>query len=148
MLKINYNDTLTIFKTTIPVLVSHLNYGNHLGYDALLSIIQDARMKWLKKNGMEETSISDTIGYMIVDVSVSYKSEGFYGDDLDVEFYVPELPKKRFNILYKVTNQRTNKVVAIAETGHIFYDFKFKKVVSAPEIFTQIVTLPEPLEVS
>lgn len=35
----------THFEATVPVRVTDLNYGNHLGNDALLSIMHEARMQ-------------------------------------------------------------------------------------------------------
>src|SRR3989338_2148284 len=120
MKDVPYEDCKTNFKTTIPVLVAHVNYGNHLGYDSLLSLVQDARMRFLKQHKMTEISIDGFDGYQVIDLAVSYKSEAFHGDLLDVELYISDMTRKTFSIHYKVTNQRTNKVVASAETGHIF----------------------------
>ena len=36
-----------IFKTEIPVRISDINYGGHLGNDSLLSIVQESRVKFL-----------------------------------------------------------------------------------------------------
>jgi hypothetical protein len=42
-LKISYDDTNTLFSTDMTVTVKDLNYGNHLGYDAIFTLIQEAR---------------------------------------------------------------------------------------------------------
>ena len=39
------NPTIATF--IIPVRITDLNYGNHVGNDAFVSIIHEARMKWL-----------------------------------------------------------------------------------------------------
>ncbi len=37
-----------IYKTEIPVRITDINYGGHLGNDSLLSIIHEARVRFLK----------------------------------------------------------------------------------------------------
>ena len=34
----------------IPVRIGDINYGNHLGNDAFVSIIHEARVQWLRQN--------------------------------------------------------------------------------------------------
>jgi acyl-CoA thioester hydrolase len=47
----------TIFTTDIAVRITDINYGNHLGNDALVSILQEARMQWLTSNNYTELNI-------------------------------------------------------------------------------------------
>ena len=45
---------------SIPVRITDLNYGNHLGNDSLVSILHEARVQWLKLNGYTELDIEGT----------------------------------------------------------------------------------------
>ena len=139
MNKIDYDTTKTIYQTTIPVLVNHINYGNHLGHDSLLSIVQEARLCWLKSHGMSEISLDGSIGLQLINLCVEYKSEAFHGDQLDIHLYIAESTKKTFSLLYQVINQRTNKIVALVNTGQIIFDFQLKKVVTMPIVFSEII---------
>ncbi|RYF84358.1 MAG: thioesterase, partial [Chitinophagaceae bacterium] len=40
-----------LFNTTVPVRITDLNYGGHVGNDALLGIIHEIRMQFLKSLG-------------------------------------------------------------------------------------------------
>lgn len=122
-----------LFSTSIPVMVNHLNYGNHLGYDSVLSIMQEARMRWLKNNGMTELSVEGSVGYMITHASVSYEGEGHYGDQLQVKLFADSLSRKGFQLSYEILNETTEKVIAVAETRQIFFDFVARKIATAPE---------------
>ena len=130
---IPFKNNKTLFTTSIPVLVSHLNYGNHLGYDSILTLLQEARMRWLKESNMGEMTLDGNIGYLVTDVALKYKSEAFHGDILDIEFYLEDFNNRTFTILYKISNQTTGAIVALASTGHVFYDFSLKKIARAPE---------------
>jgi len=35
----------------IPVRIADINYGNHVGNDAFVSIIHEARMQWIRQYG-------------------------------------------------------------------------------------------------
>jgi acyl-CoA thioester hydrolase len=127
-----------LFTTTVPVLVNHLNYGNHLGYDSVLSILQEARMRWLKSNNMTELGLSGSVGYMITHASVDYHGEGFYGDKLQVRVLAAPPSRRGFELYYHVTNETSGKVIAEAKTKHIFFDFGTRKLASGPESFAAL----------
>lgn len=145
MIEYPYEDTKTFFHATVPVLVTHLNYGNHLGYDSLLTIIQDARIIWLKQYGMWEGCLDDkgSIGFVVKEVSVDYKAEAHHGDMLQIEFYISHVTKTSFYMHYKVTRFPTKEIVALAETKHVIYDYELKKVVKMPEKFINTISSSE-----
>lgn len=124
------------YSTCIDVLVSHLNYGNHLGHDALFSILHEARIRYLKKLNSSELSLAGGyIGYLITNAGASYKSEAFYGDTLRIALYLTDINKKSFVMHYEVVNNTTGKIVATAYTKHIGFDFENKKISSIPDSF-------------
>lgn len=142
MKAIPYKDDATIYRIELPVMVSHLNYGNHLGYDSVLSLLHEARIRWLKSHDMTEFSIEGTTGYLVVDASVSYRAEAFHGDVLKISLYIDEVDKRGFRMHYKMTNTRDGRTVAIAETGHVMYDYGAKKVARTPERLRSIISPP------
>ncbi|MFL5774339.1 MAG: acyl-CoA thioesterase, partial [Flavisolibacter sp.] len=77
-LKIQLPDQFT-FSTLIPVRITDLNYGNHVGNDSMLSILHEARMQFLAQFGYTELEI-EGVGIIMSDVSIEFKTEVFYGD--------------------------------------------------------------------
>lgn len=128
-----------IFWTTIPVLVNHLNYGNHLGYDSYFSIIQEARMRWLKQYDMGEKTLDGNIGYFITEASVSYKSEAFHGDQLKIGIMIDNIRTKAFDINYVVLNLTRDVLSATAKTSQLCFNFELKKIASLPSRFLDIL---------
>lgn len=122
------------FATEIPIRISDINYGGHLGNDSVLSIIHEARIRYLSNIGFSEKDIKG-FGIIMVDSAIRYKSEGFYGDVLEVNVTAQNFDKDGFDFYYKITNVKNRKDVAIAKTGIVFYDYEDKKVVEAPNIF-------------
>ena len=47
-----------LFSTEIPVRITDLNYGNHLGNDAILSLLHEARVRFLAYYGWTESSVT------------------------------------------------------------------------------------------
>jgi acyl-CoA thioesterase FadM len=127
-----------IFKTEIPIRIDDINYGGHLGNDAVLSIAHEARLRFLKHYNFTELN-ADGAGIIMVDAAVQYKAEGFYGDIILVEIAVADITGVDCDFVYRCTNKNTGTVIAIVKTGIVFYDYDKKKVVSMPEKFGAIL---------
>jgi acyl-CoA thioesterase FadM len=122
------------FSTAIPIRVTDLNYGNHLGNDAVLSILHEARIRYLGHLGCSELDAFGT-GLIMADAVILYKGEGFYGDVLKVEVAAGDISTRGFVLLYRVTSRRNDKEIAIAEaeTGMLCFNYQTRKVVSLPQ---------------
>lgn len=131
--KLDYNDEAVLYSTDIAVTVNYLNYGLHVGYDSMLTLLQEARMRWLKQYDMTEVTLAPNVGYVISDAQVLYQSEAFHGDVLTVSFYWQVNNKKMFRLFYKVRNRAEDKTVLIAETGHVCFDLVARKTTSIPD---------------
>ncbi len=128
-----------IFKTEIPIRINDINYGGHLGNDAVLSIAHEARLRFLKHYNFTELNVGGA-GIIMVDAAVQYKAEGFYGDIILVEIAVVDITGIGCDFVYRCTKKNTGTVIAIVKTGIVFYDYKRKKVVSVPERFMSAIT--------
>jgi len=129
-----------MFGTEIPVRISDINYGNHLGNDAVLSLLHEARLQFFKQYGFKESDIGGS-GIIMVDSVVMYLSQAFYGDLLLIEVTVADLNKYGFDLLYRITNIQTGKEVVRAKTGMLAFDYTKNRVVSVPQTFKN-ATLP------
>lgn len=129
--KIKFPNEKSLFKLSIPVRIADINYGGHVGNDALLSIIHEARMQFLGRKGYDELSIGGH-GLIMADVMIAYRGEAFYGDTLDISLYIDELTDRSFDILYNITTTRNNSETSIAQakTGMICFDYTDRKIVS------------------
>jgi len=123
-----------IFKTEIPIRITDINYGGHLGNDSLLSIIHEARVRFLNHLGYSESNVEGS-GIIMIDAGVQYKSEGFYGDELLVEVAVNDFSGIGCDFIYRVTNKNTLKEIALAKTGIVFFNYEKRKTAPVPELF-------------
>lgn len=130
-----------LFRTQIPVRIGDINYGNHLGNDAVLSLIHEARLQFLKQYGFKESDIGG-VGIIMVDSVVIYLSQAFYGDVLAIDVTVADLNKYGFDLLYRITNVTTEKEMARVKTGMLAFDYTKNRVASVPQAFKDIVGAP------
>lgn len=122
------------FMTQVPVRISDINYGNHLGNDAIMSILHEARMRYLANFGATELQALGT-ALIMADAAIIYKGEGFYGDLLTVELTAEEFTAVGFDFYYRITTFRGGQLAVIAEakTGMVCFDYSARKVARLPE---------------
>ena len=123
-------DTFT-FQTEIPVRITDINYGNHLGNDAILSMMHEARVQFLQSLGYTELELEGA-GLIMSDTAIIYKGEGFYGDVLTVRVAATDLNKYGFDLMYLFTNQY-GKEIAHAKTGMLCFNYQTRKLMALPE---------------
>ncbi len=127
-----------IFETTIVIKISDINYGNHVGHDAFISLLHEARIRFLKSLGFSEANISGK-ALIVSDLAVSYKSQAFYGDKLKFEVGAGDFNKYGCDIFYKVSNTETDELILQAKTGIVFFDYKMNKIITMPENFKRVI---------
>jgi len=121
------------FITEIPVRITDLNYGGHVGNDTVLTIIHEARMQWLASMGFSEMEFGG-VGMIMSDVGIEFKNELFYGDIVITSVTVGEISKIGFEIFYKLEKETAGKkiLVASAKTGMVCYNYSAKKITAIP----------------
>jgi acyl-CoA thioester hydrolase len=121
-----------VFNTTIEVTIGDINYGNHMGNDRFLTLMQEARLRWLQSLGFKnEKEIDDTVGLIVVDAAIQFKAEVFHGERLNVSLAIDEISTKGFDLYYVVVKE-DEKLAAIGKTGILCYDYASRKVVQIP----------------
>lgn len=123
-----------IFSCTIPVRITDLNYGGHVGNDTILSLVHEARMQFLQNSGYSEKDLGG-VGLIMGDVAIAFKNELFYGDQLRVHVAVTEISRIGFDLIYKLEKEKDGKMidVAHAKTGMICFDYEKRKVAALPQ---------------
>lgn len=124
----------------IPVRITDLNYGNHVGNDALVSIIHEARVQWLNSNGYSEFNIGGC-GMIMADLMVEYLGESFYGDIFTIKIAAVETGRASFELYYAISTTRAEKEIQIARarTGMVCYNYELKKVALMPDKFKALL---------
>ncbi len=122
------------FTTEIPIRISDINYGGHLGNDAVLSILHEARLRMLIEHGWTEMSV-EGVGLIMSDSAVLYKSEAFYGESLRIQIGVKDFSRFGCDIYYLVRERESGREVVQAKTGIAFFNYQERKLAPVPEKF-------------
>jgi acyl-CoA thioester hydrolase len=132
-IKIDLPDSF-VYNTSFSVRVTDLNYGAHVGNDKVLSFLHEARVRYLQSIGYTEFNLEGT-GMIMTDAALIFKSEMYYGDELQISIQPVECNRVGFDLIYKIEKKWEGKsvIVAIAKTAMVCYDYSLKKVVSLPE---------------
>ncbi|HNR94980.1 MAG TPA: thioesterase family protein [Kiritimatiellia bacterium] len=124
------------FTTRISVRIGDINYGGHVGNDAMLRIMQDARLRFLAQYGWSEL---DTAGASLImtDACVIYKAQARFGDDLEIGVASRDLTRTGFTLVYRIVRTQDRVEIARGETGMAFFDYGRNRVARMPEAFRQ-----------
>src|SRR5690554_4585368 len=118
----------------MPVRITDINGANHLGNDALISMLSEARAQFLVEHGIEEADQNGT-GIIVTDLATMYQGESFYPDMLRFEVGLREFNKYGGEFVVRVTKADTRQTVGMAKYGFVFVNYKTREVTPMPESF-------------
>lgn len=132
-IKIPVPDREPLFHCTLEIRISDVNYGGHLGNDAVLALAQQARVQLLRSWDMTELDVGGC-GIIMADAAVVYMAEGMLGDMLQIDIYAGHIGTSGWELVYVLKTQRAGKTISIAtaKTGLVCYDYGGKRVVRIP----------------
>lgn len=122
------------FSTDIAVHVGYVNYAGHLGNDSVLTIANEARIRFLAKLGYTEMDV-EGLGMITADAAVTYSAEAFQGDMLTVDVGCADFTGKGCDICYRLRHKADGREVARAKTGIVFFDHATRRPAEVPQAF-------------
>ena len=131
---LSFPDDVFIFSTEMPVRITDINGANHLGNDALISMLSEARAQLLVKYGVQEVD-RDGAGIIVTDLATMYQSEPFFPEVLRFEIGLTDFNRYGGDFVFRVTKADSGQPVALAKYGFVFFNYTEKKVVPMPERF-------------
>jgi acyl-CoA thioesterase FadM len=133
-LKLDFPDDLFIFSTQLTVRVTDINGANHLGNDSMISMISEARARFLFDYGVQETG-PDGVGIIVTDLATTYKAEAHARDQLVFDVGVMDFNQYGGDIIFRVTRPKDGKLVAMAKYGFVFFNYQRSQVTPMPPEF-------------
>lgn len=127
---VEYNNQ-KYYKISIPVRISDINYGGHLGHAELTKITHQARLKMLKHFSLSETDISGA-GIIVRRMETSYKGEAFFDETLTLYIRISKPEKSSCLVEYQINKDSDTPVATVYETI-MFMDYIRRKPVRVPQ---------------
>ena len=133
-IKLEFPDHVFHFETRMPVRITDINAANHLGNDALISMLSEARARFLAARGIREMG-EDGIGIIVTDLATMYQGESFYPDVLRFEVGIADFNRYGADFVFRVTKADSGQAVAMAKYGFVFFNYRSREVTPLPEGF-------------
>lgn len=133
-IKLSFPDEVFSFSTEMPVRITDINGANHLGNDALISMLSEARAQFLVSHGIQETD-RDGTGIIVTDLATMYQSESFFPELLTFEVGLMDFNRYGGDFVFRVSKSASGQPVALAKYGFVFFNYLRKQVVPIPEDF-------------
>jgi len=136
-LALDFPEDQYCYATTLTVRATDINAANHLGNDSMISMISEARARFLFAFGIEETT-KEGVGIIVTDLATTYKAEAYARDTLRFEVGVMDFNAYGGDIIFRITRPADGTRVAMAKYGFVFYDYRAKRVTPMPEHFAAL----------
>lgn len=127
-----------MFTTNLLITIDHINYGNHLAHDKLVTLMHEARLQFFDHLGQSELDFYG-ISLIMKSLTVNYRQEAFRGDQLTFVLRISEVRGTAFSLQYELRNQH-NELIADAETVLVGFDYGKKKVSRLPDLGRHALT--------
>jgi 4-hydroxybenzoyl-CoA thioesterase len=129
------------FSTEVPILIGHINYGNHLDNALLISLVSEARVRYFRSLGYGELDV-EGVGIVVADVAAQYRSEGRHGETVVIEMAAEHFGKHGCDLVWRMTDRASGREVARGKHGIVFFDYAARKAVPVPAAFRARTSAP------
>ena len=122
------------FQHHLTVRATDINYAGHLGNEALLGLVHEARSQFLMRLGFDTiVKKENQFGLIIADMAINFRAEAFAGDLLTIDCQIDEQGQKSFRLYHRI--RRGDQAIALMETGIVAFDYQISRAVPLPEAF-------------
>lgn len=120
----------------LTVRATDLNYAGHLGNEALLGLVHEARSRLMAQLDFDTIGMSESgVGLAIADLAVNFKAEAFARDHIEIDSHIGEISEKSFRLFHRL--RRGNQVIALVETGIVAYNYQAHSATALPAAFLE-----------
>ncbi|HDZ45483.1 hypothetical protein LCGC14_0194120 [marine sediment metagenome] len=133
--KLDFPAEAVIHRHPLTVRVTDMNYGRHLGHDAVVSLLHEARIQAFAALDLPEW---DMHGHpsVVADLAIQYHSEARWPDALLIETAVPEPQGKALIIYQRIYQADSEQLVATSRVNQLLIDLATGRPAEVP---TQVI---------
>lgn len=127
-----------MYSTNLTVNIDHINYGNHLSHDKLVTMMHEARLRFFDYLGQSEIDFYG-ISLIMKSLTVNYRQEAFRGDKLIFALTINAIRGSGFALAYDIRRD-DGEIIADAEVVLVGFDYGKRKVARLPDLCRQTLT--------
>jgi acyl-CoA thioester hydrolase len=132
---------VTLYTTILPITINYINYGNHVGNDSFLTLIQEARLRFLASLGVTELQFFGDQGTIVTENHIQYLKQLIHGDFVQVTVHPQSHYKYGFSLVYHLQQCTADGQImhssAIAEVHTLCFNYNTQKPASLPALAIQ-----------
>ena len=132
-MKLDFPDIPSIYTTELTVLISDINYGNHLSNDRILTYCHETRIRFLKSLKYSEVDIEGN-GVILSDAWIKYLAEGFHGDKVTINLSIQQESTLALGFYYSLKLE-DGRDLAKAYTKIIGFNYDTRRIAKFSPIF-------------
>lgn len=120
-----------LFGMEMPVRITDVNYGGHVGNHCFPAYLHEARLAFLKALGYSEMDV-EGYGLIMADLALQFRSELFHGETLIIELGISAWNIMGFELCYQLKTKADGRLVALATTQMVCFDYKERSMKALP----------------
>lgn len=106
--------------------VDAMGHTNNASY---FSYLEEARMSYFKALGYTQEKFMKECPFILAEAACQYKAPSFMGEILEIYCGAAQLKNASFIIEYEIKEQKSQKLICLAKTVQVTFDYKTGKVV-------------------
>lgn len=136
--KLEFPEADLVHRHPLTVRITDMNYGRHLGHDALVSLLHEARSHALASLGLSEANLE---GYasVVADLAVQFQAEARWPDALVVDTAIPAPRGKAITAYHRVRREEDGRIVATARLNLLLLDPASGRATVLPEAVSRAI---------
>lgn len=119
------------FTTELDVYIGHINSGRHLANEALLSLLNEARVRFAAHQARLHPELA-ALNWINADLGICYKSEVRYGERLAIAIACRDFSRYGCDFVYRVSAVADGRLVAVAKAAMLLFDYDQHRLQEAP----------------
>jgi len=128
---------MTRFLTDVQMRFRDLDGMGHVNNAVYLSYTELARMQFYLQVANKKTL--DEIDFILAHVDIDFESQAVWGDQIQVAVWPAKIGTSSFTLRYEISEKRTRRVLARANSILVSYDYEKKKSKPIPPEFRKVL---------
>ncbi|MBS9404711.1 acyl-CoA thioesterase [Halomonas sp. TRM85114] len=137
--RLQFPEADLVHRHPLTVRITDMNYGRHLGHDALVSLLHEARTHALRSLDLSEADLGGHAS-VVADLAVQFQAEARWPDALVVETALPAPRGKAIAAYHRVLREDDGRIVATARLNLLLLDSVSGRPAVVPDALSQAIT--------
>lgn len=133
-----------LHRHALTVRIGDINYGRHLGHDAIVGLLHEARAQAFEALGHHEWDVAGHPS-VVAELAIEYLGESRWGDELVVETAILPAEGKALTVYQRLERPADARSVAVARIGLVLLDPEQGRPVDVPSGFNDALAAARPL---